>query len=103
MKAIGFSEHLDIKDPKSLFEFETPKPTPKGHDLLVKVNAVSVNPVDVGVRRSGHGKLSKPKLLAGMLVELLKKLVARYHFFHQVIVFTMPDHLNGQEAIVSIS
>lgn len=63
MKAIGFSEHLDIKDPKSLFEFETSKPTPKGHDLLVKVNAVSVNPVDVGVRRSGHGKLSKPKII----------------------------------------
>ncbi|MCH5357817.1 zinc-binding alcohol dehydrogenase family protein [Limosilactobacillus reuteri] len=63
MKAIGFSEHLDIKDPKSLFEFEIPKPTPKGHDLLVKVNAVSVNPVDVGVRRSGHGKLSKPKII----------------------------------------
>ena len=63
MKAIGFSEHLDIKDPKSLFEFETPKPTPKGHDLLVKVNAISVNPVDVGVRRSGHGKLSKPKII----------------------------------------
>ena len=89
MKAIGFSEHLDIKDPKSLFEFETPKPTPKGHDLLVKVNAISVNPVDVGVRRSGH--------------ELLKKLVTTYHFFHRVIVFTMLDHLNGLEAIVSIS
>lgn len=41
MKAIGFSEHLDIKDPKSLFEFETPKPTPKGHDLLVKLKLES--------------------------------------------------------------
>ncbi len=43
MKAIGFTQHLDINDPESLFEFEKPVPSPKGHDLLVKVNAVSVN------------------------------------------------------------
>lgn len=63
MKAIGFTEHLNINNPKSLFEFETPTPLPKGHDLLVKVNAVSVNPVDVGVRRGGRGKLATPKVI----------------------------------------
>jgi len=63
MKAIGFTQHLDINDPESLFEFEKPVPSPKGHDLLVKVNAVSVNPVDIGVRRSGRGKLMTPKII----------------------------------------
>lgn len=48
MKAIGFTQHLNINDSRSLFEFEESVPVPKGHDLLVKVNAVSVNPVDVG-------------------------------------------------------
>lgn len=81
MKAIGFSEHLDIKDPKSLFEFETPKPTPKGHDLLVKVNAVSVNPVDVGVRRSGHGKLSKPKIIGWDACGIVEKVGSQVSLF----------------------
>lgn len=63
MKAIGFTEHLSITNPNSLFEFEENIPSPKGHDLLVKVNAVSVNPVDVGVRHSGHKKLMTPKVI----------------------------------------
>lgn len=81
MKAIGFSEHLDIKDPKSLIEFETPKPTPTGHDLLVKVNAVSVNPVDVGVRRSGHGKLSKPKIIGWDACGIVEKVGSQVSLF----------------------
>lgn len=81
MKAVGFSEHLDIKDPKSLFEFETTKPTPKGHDLLVKVNAVSVNPVDVGVRRSGHGKLSKPKIIGWDACGIVEKVGSQVSLF----------------------
>ena len=81
MKAIGFSEHLDIKNPKSLFEFETPKPTPKWHDLLVKVNAVSVNPVDVGVRRSGHGKLSKPKIIGWDACGIVEKVGSQVSLF----------------------
>lgn len=63
MKAIGFKEHLPIGDPNSLIEFTKSRPTAKGHDLLVKVNAVSVNPVDVGVRRGGRGILKQPKVI----------------------------------------
>lgn len=36
MKAIGFTEHLNINKPESLLDFEEKKPSPKGHDLLVK-------------------------------------------------------------------
>ncbi len=63
MKAIGFKKHLPIDEEESLIEFETFKPVAKGHDLLVKVKAVSVNPVDVGVRKSGNGILKKPKII----------------------------------------
>ena len=55
------------------------------------------------IEEMGMENSQNPKLLAGMLVELLKKSVAKYHFFHQVIVFTMLVHLNDQEAIVSIN
>lgn len=63
MKAIGFKKHLKIDDPESLIDFEMKKPTAKGHDLLVKVNAVSVNPVDIGVRKGGHSVLKTTKVI----------------------------------------
>jgi len=63
MKAIGFKEHLAITEPNSFFEFEKDAPLAKGHDLLVKINAVSVNPVDIGVRKSGHATLKSPKVI----------------------------------------
>ena len=37
----------------SLADIELPRPEPKGHDLLVKVEAVSVNPVDTKQRKQG--------------------------------------------------
>ncbi len=50
MKAIGFYQYLPVEDPSSLVEVEVPTPEPGGRDLLVRVKAVSVNPVDVKVR-----------------------------------------------------
>lgn len=63
MQAIGFNQHLPIDEEDSLFEFTLPVPLVKPHDLLVKVSAVSVNPVDVGVRKNGHGRLKKAKVI----------------------------------------
>ncbi|MFT8458477.1 MAG: zinc-binding alcohol dehydrogenase family protein [Liquorilactobacillus ghanensis] len=74
MQAIGFQQHLPITAANSLFTFETLIPTPKGHDLLVEVNAVAVNPVDVGVRQSGHTTLKKPKILGWDAVGIVKKI-----------------------------
>ena len=63
MKAIGFDEHLPISNPRSLFDFTAPLPILGEHDLLVKVSAVSVNPVDTYVRKGGRGKLALPKVI----------------------------------------
>ncbi|WP_242334642.1 zinc-binding alcohol dehydrogenase family protein [Limosilactobacillus urinaemulieris] len=81
MKAIGFTQHLDINDPKSLFEFEEPIPSPKGHDLLVKINAVSVNPVDIGVRRSGRKKLMTPKIIGWDACGIVEKVGTHVSLF----------------------
>lgn len=50
MKAVGYAQSLEITDPKSLEDIELEKPTPESRDLLVKVSAISVNPVDTKVR-----------------------------------------------------
>ena len=52
MKAIGFRRPLPITEPEALVEVELPRPVPGPRDLLVRVAAVSVNPVDTKVRRS---------------------------------------------------
>jgi zinc-binding alcohol dehydrogenase family protein len=51
MKAIGYTETGPIDRPHALIDFETDKPTATGHDLLVRVEAISVNPVDTKIRQ----------------------------------------------------
>lgn len=51
MKAVGYRQCLGVDDPDCLLDLELPEPKPAGHDLLVEVRAVSVNPVDTKVRR----------------------------------------------------
>jgi len=51
MKAVGYSKSLPINDPESLTDIELPQPIATGHDLLVKINAIAVNPVDYKIRQ----------------------------------------------------
>lgn len=50
MKAIACRRPLPIDHPDALQDIELPRPHPQGRDLLVKVAAVSVNPVDTKMR-----------------------------------------------------
>jgi zinc-binding alcohol dehydrogenase family protein len=52
MKAVAYQKPLSIGSTDSLVDIELPDPLAQGHDLLVEVKAVSVNPVDTKVRRS---------------------------------------------------
>jgi NADPH2:quinone reductase len=63
MKAVAFHRPLPIDDPASLVDIAAEKPVPAGRDLLVKVAAVSVNPVDTKVRRRPTPEPDKPKIL----------------------------------------
>lgn len=51
MKAVGYRQSLPITDPNSLMDIELPQPVASGHDLLVKVRAIAVNPVDFKIRQ----------------------------------------------------
>ncbi|WP_372012320.1 zinc-binding alcohol dehydrogenase family protein [Pseudoxanthomonas sp. 10H] len=50
MKAVALTRYLPIQDPSSLEEVSLPRPAPGPRDLLVRVEAVSVNPVDAKLR-----------------------------------------------------
>ncbi|MET9297562.1 zinc-binding alcohol dehydrogenase family protein [Streptomyces sp. NPDC003077] len=52
MRAVAYRESLPIEDPGSLQDIALPVPEPEPRDLLVRVEAISVNPVDTKVRRS---------------------------------------------------
>lgn len=50
MKAVGYLKSLPITDADSLVDIEISQPTATGHDLLVSVKAIAVNPVDYKIR-----------------------------------------------------
>ncbi len=52
MKAIVYKQHgLSAENPRSLYDTDLDKPAPGPRDLLVKIRAVAVNPVDTKVRQ----------------------------------------------------
>jgi len=51
MKAVAYRHSLPIEHADSLLDVTLPDPLASGHDLLVRVAAISVNPVDTKVRR----------------------------------------------------
>ena len=65
MKAIGFKQSLPIEENNSFIAFETEKPKPDGFDLLVKIAAISVNPVDYKIRANAaiDVALDTPKII----------------------------------------
>ncbi len=63
MKAVGLTRYLPINDPQSLVDVEIATPVPEGRDLLVKVEAIAVNPVDTKVRAPKGKVESAPRVL----------------------------------------
>lgn len=51
MKAIAYTKSLPTNEPQSLVDIELPQPIAAEHDLLVKVKAIAVNPVDYKIRQ----------------------------------------------------
>lgn len=63
MKAIGFHTNLPVDHPEALLDLELPAPVPGVRDLLVRVKAISVNPVDTKVRKNGTPPVGQARVL----------------------------------------
>lgn len=73
MKAVALYANLPVTDPVCLVDVEVPNPVAAGSDLLVKVRAISVNPVDVKQRIAPNPNPTQPRILGwdatGIVVE----------------------------------
>jgi len=63
MKAVALTRYLPIDDPQSLQDLTLPRPEPGPLDLLVRVEAVSVNPVDAKLRAPKPQVEAQPRVL----------------------------------------
>jgi zinc-binding alcohol dehydrogenase family protein len=86
MRAIVSNRPAPIDSPEALVDIELPRPVPGPRDLLVKVEAISVNPVDTKVRlrpRASDGPLILGWDAAGVVVGVGAE-VARFEEGDQV-------------------
>ncbi|NHI00215.1 zinc-binding alcohol dehydrogenase family protein [Oceanimonas sp. MB9] len=63
MKAIGYQHPAPISEASALVDIELPQPVATGRDLLVKVHAIAVNPVDYKVRQRAAAEPGQYKVL----------------------------------------
>ena len=74
MKAVGYTQSLAINENDALIDVDIEKPSASGRDLLVKVNAIAVNPVDYKIRQRVNPEAGTPKILGwdavGEVVEI---------------------------------
>ncbi len=63
MKAIGLYRYLPVEDEQSFVEVDIPAPIPGDRDVLVRVKAVSVNPVDTKMRAPKDKIEREPRVL----------------------------------------
>jgi len=81
MKAVGYRQPLPIDDPASLEDLTLPEPVPGAHDLLVRVRAISVNPVDTKVRRRAAPAPGQARVLGWDAVGIVEALGAEVQGF----------------------
>lgn len=63
MKAVALTRYLPVSDPECFLDVTLPRPVPEGHDILVAVAAVAVNPVDVKMRAPKDKIEETPRVL----------------------------------------
>jgi zinc-binding alcohol dehydrogenase family protein len=63
MKAVAYKSALPITETESLLDVELPAPKPVGRDLLIRVKAISVNPVDSKIRNQVQPEAGAMKIL----------------------------------------
>ncbi|MDT3960143.1 zinc-binding alcohol dehydrogenase family protein [Staphylococcus kloosii] len=99
MKAIGADKGFQLNEGNLFYEFNRAKPTPQNQELLVKVNAISVNPVDTKIRQSPVE--DGPRILgfdAVGIVEAVGEKVRSFEVGDKVYYSGSPSYQGSNEA-----
>ena len=81
MKAIGFKSSFQLDEGNCFEEFNFDIPHPSGHELLVKVQSISVNPVDTKQRTMPVDKA--PRVLGFDAVGVIEKIGDQVSMFQE--------------------
>lgn len=122
MKAVAYTDNLPISNPQSLVDITIERPQPDGHDILVEIKAISVNPADAKRRMSAPPTTLDQGILgwdaAGIVKEVGNEVTlfkpgdhiyyagdvrragcnAQYQLVDERLVGTMPSNLNFAQA-----
>ena len=100
MKAIAITRSAP-DNIEFLHEIELPQPTATGHDLLIEVKAISVNPVDTKVRAGFTGET--PRVLGWDAVGVVTAVGEAVTLFAPGMKSGMPGRWDERAATVNIS
>ena len=81
MKAVAYRQSLPIGESKSLLDVTLPEPTPGPRDLRVRVQAISVNPVDTKVRMRAAPPPGEHKVLGWDAAGIVESVGAQVSLF----------------------
>ena len=81
MKAVAYYQSLPSSDAESLLDIELPEPTPGPRDLLVAVQAISVNPVDTKIRSNVAPTDGQAKVLGWDVAGVVKAVGSEVSLF----------------------
>ncbi|MBY3227926.1 zinc-binding alcohol dehydrogenase family protein [Rhizobium laguerreae] len=81
MRAVAYKTPQPISAETSLIDVELPMPEAGGHDLLIEIKAVSVNPVDVKVRAHSAPPADELKVLGWDAAGIVKAIGADVTLF----------------------
>ncbi len=81
MRAVAYKTPQPISAETSLIDVELPMPEAGGHDLLIEIKAVSVNPVDVKVRAHSAPPADELKVLGWDAAGIVKAVGADVTLF----------------------
>ncbi|MCU5745117.1 zinc-binding alcohol dehydrogenase family protein [Staphylococcus sp. SQ8-PEA] len=98
MKAIGADGAFKLEDGNYFYEFDKEKPTPKNRELLVKIKAISVNPVDTKIRQTEPSEA--PRVLgfdAVGIVEAMGDEVELFNLGDEVYYSGSPEYPGSNE------
>ena len=81
MRAVAYNSPQPITAETSLIDIELPMPEARGHDLLVEIKAVSVNPADVKIRAHVAPPTHEPRVLGWDAAGIVKAVGADVTLF----------------------